>query len=243
MSTSTVVLLHGVGLDHAMWQPVCARLPRGLRAVTPDLLGHGANKPAPSGTTLEDLAGDVLGTIDGRVHLVGFSLGALVAQHIALTRPEVVSTLTCVSSVCDRTQRERWSVLRRLNTARRDFGASVEASLDRWYAGTGVEPSVVTRTRQTLLANDLSSYLACYRIFATADEVLAPQLGQIHQPSLAITGELDPGSTPEMAHRLATRMPGCTAVVVPGARHMLPVQLPDLFTRELVSFVKGTDHD
>jgi len=243
MPTSTVVLLHGVGLDHEMWEPVSSRLPQDMHVVAPDLLGHGANKPAETGTTLEDLAGDVLQNVDGPAHFVGFSLGALVAQWIAIQRPDTVATLTCVNSVCDRSEQERWAVMRRLRAAERDFAASVEASIDRWYAGTGVAPDVVARTRATLLGNDLASYLACYRVFATADEALAPQLRRIHQPSLAITGELDPGSTPDMTYRLASRMPGCTAVVVPDARHMLPVQLPDVFTRELVSFVKGTHHD
>jgi (E)-2-((N-methylformamido)methylene)succinate hydrolase len=240
MSTSRVVLLHGVGLDHTMWQPVRSRLPQDFGVTAPDLLGHGASRPAPAGTTLADLAEHVLHTVENPAHFVGFSLGALVAQHIAIHQPEMVATLTCVSSVCDRTDKERWAVMHRLREATRDFAGSVEASLQRWYAGTEVDPSVIEQTKATLLRNDQDSYLACYRIFATADEQLAPLLGRIHQPSLAITGGDDPGSTPDMAHRLATHMPGCTAVVVPGVRHMLPVQAPDDLSHELISFIEGT---
>ena len=63
-------------------------------------------------------------------------------------------------------------------------------------------------------------------MFATADAEIGPELGRITAPGPAITGDLDPGSTPEMSRRLATAIPRCRAVVVPGARHMLPVQNP-----------------
>lgn len=239
MVTATVVLLHGVGLDHTMWAPVRSRLPHELRVVAPDLLGHGANAAAPEGTTLEDLARDVVEHLDGPAHLVGFSLGALVAQHIAVTQPQTVASLTSVSSVCARTDAERASVLGRLATADSDFEASVEASIDRWFTGTDVDPEVVAATRATLLANDRPSYLACYRVFATADEELAPRLVSITSPALAITGADDPGSTPDMTERLAARIPGCRAEVVAGARHMFPVVQPDALIHALVPFIEG----
>ena len=125
------------------------------------------------------------------------------------------------------------AVLARLAAAEADFPASVEASLQRWYAGTDTDPALVQQTRATLLANDVASYLNCYRVFATADAEIGPELPRIATPALAVTGELDSGSTPEMTRRLAAAMPDCRAVVVPGARHMLPVQRP----RELVTLL------
>ena len=233
-----VVLLHGVGLDHTMWRPVAELLGGEFEVVTPDLLGHGGNAPAPNGTTLRDLADDVARLLSPGSHLVGFSLGALVAQHLARYRPALVATLTSVNSVCRRTESERTAVLGRLATAGTDFAAGVEASLRRWYEGTGVDPALVEQTRATLLANDVASYLNCYRVFATGDEEIGPELPQITAPALAITGELDPGSTPEMTRRLAAALPDCRAVVVPGARHMLPVQQPQELVTPLTTFIR-----
>lgn len=242
MSKPLVVLLHGVGLDHTMWQPVVALLENEFEVRTPDLLGHGTNRPAPTGTTLGDLADDVAAALPAGAHLVGFSLGALVAQHVARYRPELVASLTSVNSVCRRTEAERAAVLGRLATAGTDFAAGVEASLQRWYDGTGVDPALVDRTRATLLANDVESYLSCYRVFATGDAEIGPELPRITTPALAITGELDPGSTPDMTRRLAEALPNCRAVVVPGARHMLPVQMPREFVTPLTTFIRETGH-
>lgn len=242
MTRATVVLLHGVGLDHTVWQPVLALLPDGVDVVTPDLMGHGSKPPASAGITLADLANDLAAEIPAGAHVVGFSLGALVAQHLAVYRPELVATLTSVSSVCRRTADERAAVLDRLDSAATDFAASAEASLQRWYEGTNVSAEQVRLTRATLMANDPASFLRCYRVFATADAEIAADLSRIAVPALAVTGECDPGSTPEMTRRLAEAIPDCRAVVVPGARHMLPVERPRELVDHLSAFIGENAH-
>ncbi|MBA4863838.1 alpha/beta fold hydrolase [Streptomyces sp. PSKA54] len=242
MSKPTVVLLHGVGLDHTMWEPTAELLADRFTVITPDLPGHGTRPPVGDGVTLADLADGVVGEIPAGSHLVGFSLGALVAQHVALHHPELVATLTSVSSVCQRTAEERASVLDRLRTAEADFTASAAASLKRWYADTDVGSDRVARTEATLLSNDVGSFLNCYRVFASADADLAPDLAAIAVRALAVTGEHDPGSTPEMTHRLAAALPDCRAVVIPRARHMLPVERPEAFVDSLTTFIGERAH-
>ena len=242
MSNPTLVLLHGVGLDHTMWEPAAALLADRFTLVVPDLPGHGKRPPAPGDVTLSDLADGVIRDVPPSSHLVGFSLGALVAQHLAVRRPDLVTTLTSVSSVCRRTREERQAVLDRLQAARTDFETSAAASLQRWYDDSDVDPVWVSRTRTTLLSNDVTSFLNCYRVFATADAEIGPDLGRIKVPSLAITGQNDPGSTPEMTYRLAAALPDCRAVVVPGVRHMLPVERPGALVDSLITFIGKYTH-
>ncbi|MDL9945127.1 alpha/beta fold hydrolase [Gordonia sp. ABSL11-1] len=237
MTTPTIVLLHGVGLDHTMWDPVARLLDGEFDVVTPDLPGHGVHPPAAAGTTLADLADGVLPEIPSGSHLVGFSLGALVAQHIARFHPDAVSSVTSVSSVCRRTDDERAAVLARLHTAEQDIGAATDASLQRWYQGTDVPAELISQTRSVLESTDPTSFRNCYRVFATGDADIGPELGEIAVPALAITGENDPGSTPEMTHRLAHAIPGCREVVVAGARHMMPVERPREFVDHLTAFI------
>ncbi|NNN30055.1 alpha/beta fold hydrolase [Streptomyces sp. S3(2020)] len=242
MSKPTVVLLHGVGLDHTMWEPTAALLADRFTVLAPDLPGHGTRPPVRDGVNLAELAAGVLDGIPAGSHLVGFSLGALVAQYVALHHPQRVATLVSVSSVCARTAGERASVLDRLRTAEADFTASATASLKRWYDGTDVPADRVARTEATLLANDIGSFLACYRVFATADADLAPDLPAIAVPALAVTGENDPGSTPAMTHRLASALPDCRAEIIPQARHMLPVERPEAFVDRLTTFIGECAH-
>ncbi|GAA1887156.1 alpha/beta fold hydrolase [Paeniglutamicibacter psychrophenolicus] len=235
---ATVVLLHGVGLDHTMWRPLQQQL--GRVSVALDLPGHGQQPALREPQDLASLARDVLGRMDesGPVHLVGFSLGALVAQHIARFAPERVLTLTAVNSVCQRTAEESASVEQRLATAGEHFEEGVDKAIERWYPKeqSTVPADIIADTRRVLAANDLESYLHAYAVFARGDREIAGELGSITQPTLAITGELDPGSTPEMSHRLGAAIPHCTVHVVPGARHMLPVENAPALAAQLNSF-------
>ncbi|MEU1980868.1 alpha/beta fold hydrolase [Nocardia sp. NPDC019395] len=237
MGKPTVVLLHGVGLDHTIWEPVAALLTDRFSVRTPDLPGHGARPPAVDGVSLADLAREIAEEIPPGAHVVGFSLGALIAQHLAVHHREHIATLTSVSSVCRRTEQERQAVLARLARAESDFPASVESSIDRWFTGTDIAAEWVSRTRKILLANNVRSFLNCYRVFATGDAEIGPHLESITVPALAVTGADDPGSTPEMTNRLAAALPGCRAVVIPATRHMLPLERPRELAEGITTFI------
>lgn len=239
-----VILLHGVGLDASMWDRCLPTLSESCRVTTVDLPGHGGSPPAAERVTLADLAVDVVEVLDEvgaeSVHVVGFSLGALVAQQLALTHPGRMASLALVSSVADRSPAERDAVLARLGTASSDHAATVDAAVDRWFSPPwrAQDPDLVEAIRKTMLAVDHTSYLACYRVFATADEQLWPQLPRIACPTLVVTGAEDTGSTPDMTHRLAGAMPGAVALVVPGARHLLPLEEPAALTHAVLHLIE-----
>lgn len=247
MTGAPIVLLHGVGLDRTIWDAVSAELGRVLpesEVIALDLPGHGAQPPLTHEVSLGDLAADVLDRMPaGPVHLVGFSVGALIAQHIAVHHPDRVLTLTCVNSVCDRNGQEAAAVAGRLETAGVDFALGAERAVDRWFPdGTGIPgaPALRDRTRRILLANDVPSYLHVYRVFATGDAELAPELHRITVPVLAVTGSEDPGSTPEMSYRIAERIPGTHVHIIQGARHMVPDTHPELLSALIAELVNTT---
>lgn len=247
MTGAPIVLLHGVGLDRTIWDAVSAELGRvlpGSEVIALDLPGHGAQPPLTHEVSLGDLAADVLDRMPaGPVHLVGFSVGALIAQHIAVHHPDRVLTLTCVNSVCDRNGQEAAAVAGRLETAGVDFALGAERAADRWFpdgADIPGAPALRDRTRRILLANDVPSYLHVYRVFATGDAELAPELHRITVPVLAVTGSEDPGSTPEMSYRIAERIPGTHVHIIRGARHMVPDTHPELLSALIAELVSTT---
>jgi pimeloyl-ACP methyl ester carboxylesterase len=223
-----VVLLHGVGLDHTMWDRVSPALADRHTVHAPDLLGHGSAPDAPPDTTLSELSAPLAGLGEGPLHLVGFSLGALVATRFALDHPGRVASLTLVSGVANRSAAERAAVAKRLDAARQDPHATFDAALRRWFSPRwrAAEPDLAERIRTVLHANRPASYLACYAVFARADRELWPELPRLSPRVLAVTGAEDPGSTPEMATALAARVPSGRSQVVPGARHLLPLERP-----------------
>lgn len=240
-----LVLLHGVGLDRSMWGPFTEQLDPDTRTwVALDLPGHGEQPALRTPQTLASLAQDVLHRLpSGRIHLVGFSLGALIAQYIARFAPERITSLTCVNSTCMRTPEESTLVEARLATAGTDFASGVEASIERWFPAhaTSVAPEIIEEVRRTLLANDIESYVHAYTVFARGDREIGPELTNISAPTLAITGELDPGSTPEMSQRLGERIPNCRVQIVSGTRHMLPIEAASTLAASVNAFVEESE--
>lgn len=231
-----VVLLHGVGLDRTMWARCLPALAARHRVTLVDLRGHGESPRAAAGVSLEELAADVAALLEGPTHLVGFSLGALIAQQLALVKPELTASLALVSSVAGRSHEEREAVARRRERAREDFAGSARAAVERWFSAEwqARDPELARSVLSTLLGIDPTSYLACYDVFATADAELWPALPQITAPTLAITGADDPGSTPEMSRRLAEQIPGARALIVPEARHLLPLEQPEQLAQAIL---------
>ena len=239
-----MVLVHGVGMDRRTWRR-CLPALEGYRILLPDLRGHGASPAIEGAVTLGELAGDVAALLDEPAHVVGFSLGGLVAMRLALAEPALVRSLTLVSAVASRSPAERQAVRDRLAVATERFEDAADAAVDRWFspAWRAREPELADEVRATLLANDRRSYLSAYRLFAEADAELRPQLGRIAAPTVAVTGSEDGGSTPAMTRALAAAIPGATAAVVDGARHLLPLERPDALTDLILEHLRRTDAD
>ena len=91
-----VILLHGIGATRRMWDGIMA-ISRRFELLSYDLPGHGETPPPSGPYEIEDLseqlAGVLLASGIGRAHVVGTSLGGMIAQHFAATRPESVDHL------------------------------------------------------------------------------------------------------------------------------------------------------
>jgi len=92
-----LVLVQGMGFDRLGWQPVLGRLGRHFRLVLMDNRGSGRSEGPADAFTVADMVGDVVAVLDAarirRAHVLGASLGGLVAQELAITHPERVDGL------------------------------------------------------------------------------------------------------------------------------------------------------
>ncbi len=248
-----LVLIHGVGLDLGMWDAQAAALAPRHRVVRYDMIGHGGT-PAQAGESgpgrLE--LGDFVDQLDellrslglDRIALVGFSLGALVAQAFAIAQPNRVNRLAIVSGVYDRGPAQRAAVLSRWRAAvEQGPEVLIEAALARWFSPdfAARNPAVPAALRRRLEGNDRDGFLAAYRVFAEADAALAGRLGAIPCPVLVMTGANDPGATPEMARAMAAVLPKARLEILPGARHMMPLEAAAAVNAALGAFLDADD--
>jgi pimeloyl-ACP methyl ester carboxylesterase len=239
-----LALIHGLGLNRAMWQWQLPALLQHFTVLSYDLLGHGESG-APTGTPdLTMFSEQLLDVMDScgieRAALAGFSLGGMIARRFALDHPDRLSALVILHSAHDRTPQEREAVLKRVRQVEAVGPVStVEAALDRWFTADfrSANADLMARIREWILANDASVYPRIYRVLAEGDAEIADGLERISCPTLVMTGEDDFGNSPEMATRMAGRIPGARKVVLPGLRHMALAESPGAFNGPLVSFL------
>ena len=240
-----VVLIHGVGLNQSIWAGQVTALKSDFQVITYDLLGHGRSAPAGSNAPLSDWVNQLNSVVSDlklqKFVVVGFSFGGLIAQAYVARHSRKIDRLVLMSTVYNRSEAERASVLARLDMVRREGPqATIPAALSRWFSPvfSKAHPEIMNQYEALLRGNDAASFLSAYECFAMADRELAGALAGFDRPTLVMTGELDTGSTPAMARKLAGMIPGAGCSIIAGGRHMMPVEMSEEVNSVLRRFLK-----
>lgn len=212
--------------------------------VTYDLLGHGKSSRPQRGYSLEAMADDLARVVQWAstrpVHLVGLSLGGMIAQAFALAHGNSVASLTLVDTVATLTPEARHIMRQRASLVRGSgMAAIVQPTIDRWFtsAFAARQPAFVDRLRRTLLANDSNIHATIWDEIAVID--LADRLHAIECPVQVLVGEHD-ATTPIAASRLiASAIRHSHLYVLPGLSHMTPLEGPEEVNRLLLSFINS----
>ncbi|RWB52529.1 alpha/beta fold hydrolase [Mesorhizobium sp.] len=244
-SGAPVLFIHGVGMNAAIWQPQIERMADRWDVIAIDLLGHGRSPLPPQAPELADYARQAIRLLDhlglDNVSVVGHSMGALVAQELALLAPERVGRIVSLNAVFRRPPeladavRERAAAL----TGRGDAAGAAQ-TIARWF-GDPVPAGLTAAAEKTAAALgevDPEGYARTYRLFARADADHAERLPTLAVPALFITGSEDKNSSPAMSAAMARLAPHGRCTVLPGERHMMAVAAPDLTTRHIADFLQ-----
>lgn len=244
-SGRTVVALSGLsdGLapvtdDHA--RQALPQLPAQLRSLRFLVFSY-RDRLGPV-TTTEELATDVADAIEQvcepPVAVTGHSMGGMVAQHLAATRPDLVERLVLsATTACAgpqlRAVTERWD---RLVTAGR-WRAFYRDAIDTSFTGSDrVRRRLLLRLGSAPEAEDrVERHLALSAACRGHDSTTV--LGDILCPTLVLAGELDPVIPVPSSRALAEAIPDATFEIFPGVGHGFPEQLWRRYIDRLVSFV------
>jgi 3-oxoadipate enol-lactonase len=228
----TVILGGSVGSTTAAWESQRAALAEEFHVIAYDHRGHGGS-PTPAGPySIGDLVQDVLALLDDhdvqRAHLVGLSLGGMVALQIAARAPHRVDRLVVLCTAAHYSDRASWT--ERARTVRAGGTEAVaDTSLERWLTSGYREdhPQETAWVRQMIVSIDREGYAGCCE--AIADMDLRDDLSRIQAPTLVVAGAEDVAVPPEQMRELAAAVPGSRFAVVPGA-HVPPLEHPDTVT-------------
>ena len=226
-----IVFIHGVGLSKEIWEPQ-VNFFKNYNTLVYDLLGHGKTPLKKSKVSFKDFTRQLVRLIKelnfSKIHLVGFSLGALVARNFASEHSDKLSSLIIHGSIYKRTEEQKRVVKNRFEVAKMNRPASKQAALRRWLSEEFLKknPNIYKKIYSILEQNKLLDFLKCYEIFVNYvdDDNL---LKKINSNTLITTGENDVGSTPEMSRNLSKMIQKSKFTEIKKGKHLCSIECAD----------------
>ncbi len=236
-----VVLLHAASLDLTYWDAQFEVLSETHDVVAFDWPGHGCSGPITSPARFEDWA-EAVATIvretnAGPAHVVGISMGSMVAQYFALRYPALVRSLGLLGSACTLAEPVREAMRARAAKARQEgMSAVLATATGHWFTPEFRQrrPDVIDRVEKTFLAFDPEQYALLWEMVASLET--RERLVKLTCPTLVLAGEHDASTPPAAARVLGEQIAGAQVEVVPGAAHLVAMEAPVAVNQRLQAF-------
>ena len=238
-----VVFANSLGTDLRIWDRVIPRLPAGLRIIRYDKRGHGLSDCPPAPYSMGALVRDAELLLDALAVrgacFVGLSIGGMIAQGLAVKRPDQVSALVLSNTAAKIGTPEMWED--RIATAREaGLEAMADAIMERWFSAefrAGVEARL---WRNMLVRQPVEGYAGCCAAISGTD-FLTPTSG-LRIPCLAIAGDRDGSTPPDLVRETAALIPGSVTHLIRGAGHIPCVEAPEEYAAALMGFLTRIGH-
>ena len=241
-----LLLINGLGSDHLEWLHQVTVFASRDRVVVFDNRGTGESDVPPGPYTTAQMADDAASLLRTlripRAHVLGVSLGGMIAQEVALRHPDLVDGLVlgCTAPGGELSLHPAPEAMAAFALAK---GEDREAELRRMLPFLYSESCIRERPgeiegfirRRLEHPTPPEGYLAQLSAAATHDA--SSRLGKIRARTLVITGDADRLVNWENSLRIAGRIPGAKLVVLPGAPHRLFAETADAFNREVLRFL------
>jgi len=253
-----LLLIMGLAADSTAWMFQLPAFAEHYRTIVFDNRGVGRSSKPSGPYTIHEMADDaarLLDTLDvARAHVVGVSMGGMIAQELALRHPTRVRglVLACTYPEPDA------EIERQREFSLSQFGGSVTTTGEMQVDVSAIDPlaffqHLLPRVfNQSYIDQDLPKLLQVFsgalqygfsmeailgQVAATMGHRTTDRLGHIAAPTLVITGDADLLIPPANSDILARHIPGARLVKVPGGSHGFNFETPELFNRAVLDFL------
>jgi pimeloyl-ACP methyl ester carboxylesterase len=253
-----LLLIMGLAADSTAWMFQVPEFSQHYRTIVFDNRGVGRSAKPPGPYTIHEMADDAAGLLDvlhvARAHVVGVSMGGMIAQELALRHPERVHGLVLACTYpepdADIERNRRFSVER--------LGGSVSADGEVQIDLKAVNPMDFLQHllplvfNQEFIAKELPKLIQVFsgalqygfsmeailgQVAAVMSHKATDRLGKIAAPTLVITGDADRLIPPANSDVLAGSIPGAKLVKIPGGSHGFNFETPEVFNRAVLDFL------
>jgi len=237
-----IVFLHGLGWDHTLWGRQIERLSQHYKVVAADTRGHGETDKPPGPYSIEQFTSDWIALLDkltlSSALIVGFSLGGMIAQCIALRRPDLVGALVLAGTACrvPAVGQEHMNARLEAMKARGPRAAAEVAGRSVFSEGwRNAHPEQFADFIEWRVGQDQAALLEAMRAVGEFD--VCAELPKLKVPILVVTSLGDELMPPQEQGRIAKLVPGAELVTIEAAGHMVSIEKPRQFDAALDDFL------
>ena len=236
---SPMVFIHGVGLTHEIWQPQLEFF-KDYSNLSYDILGHGKSSLNKEKISFDDFSDQLIELLNelkiDKIHLIGFSIGSLIARNFATKFNDRLKSLILLGSIYKRSEEQQKIVNSRFDQAKKELKLSKQA-LKRWFTDEYLEKNPKTYEKISLIlsSNNMSNFLKVYELFVKHknDE----DFEKIKVNTLIMTGEYDVGSTVEMSEELNKIIKNSEIKIIKDGKHLCGIECADDVNLTIKNFV------
>lgn len=249
-----VLLVQGVGVAGTGWLPQVDGLRTRFQTLVFDNRGLGRSKPCPGPITIEAMAGDARALMDAAgwksAHVVGHSMGGVIAQQLALDCPERVRSLSLLCTFArgrDATRLTAWMLWMTLRTRLGPRALRRRAFLEMLYPREFLRclnRDQLAAQTAAIIGRDLADQppVIMRQLRALAAHDASGRLGKLAGiPTLVLSAAHDRIARPEYGRTLAGAIPGAIYEEQPDASHGVIIQQADRINRRLIQFLSSVE--
>lgn len=235
-----LVLIHGLGGNAASWGDIPAALGRTRRVAVVDLRGCGRSERGTAAITIPALADDVAAVIaalgTGRCHIIGHSLGGVIAQDLLVRHGASCAAVVLVST-SSKVGAQAAEVWRRLAETVEQRGAVGEGGSARAFSAAFAErhPELVAQQARISASADAKVYAAQARAASAYD--YSEALAVVEHPVLVLQGLADRMTSPGGSVLLSRALRNAELQMIDGVGHNLHVEMGERFVAVVLDFL------
>ena len=238
---TALVFANSLGTDLRVWQGVADHFTPRFRILQYDKRGHGLSALSPDGWTIPALADDLAELMQAvgisSAVVLGLSVGGMIAQSLASTRPDLVRALVLSNTGHKIGTAEAWQ--QRIDGVRAGGIESLaDAVMERWFSAEfrNASPAELAGWQAMLTRTEVEGYVGICQAIRDAD--LTASTKALAQPTLCIAGGADGATPPALVREMAGLIQGAKLVEIPGVGHLPCVEKPDSVIEAVEDFLK-----
>lgn len=236
-----VVFSNSLGTDLRLWDPLLPHLPDGLRILRYDRRGHGLSDAPEAPYGMGQLVRDTEGLLD---HLgwrdcvfVGLSIGGMVAQGLAVKRPELIRAMVLSNTAARIGTAEMWQD--RIKTARAEGLAALTApTMERWFSPDFRKGPELALWQNMFQATPLEGWTGCAAAIAGSD--FYTSTSGLRLPLLGIGADRDASTPPDLVRETTELVQGARFALIRRAGHLPHVEQPEAYAATLTGFLRDS---